>query len=38
MISNSAYIKTINKRQKVVKEWSAEMVTQFQIGVVLYLG
>jgi hypothetical protein len=35
-ISNAAYIKTINKSQKVVKEWSAKMATKFQKRVVPY--
>jgi hypothetical protein len=38
MISNAGYIKKLNERQKVVKEGSAQMVAQFQIGVIPYFG
>jgi hypothetical protein len=38
MISNAAYIKKLNKSQKVVKEGSAKIVVQFWIGVVPYFG
>jgi hypothetical protein len=38
MISNAAYIKKLNKSQKVAKNLSPEMVAQFRIGVVPNFG
>jgi hypothetical protein len=37
-MSNVAYIPKLNKSQNVVKEGSAKMVAEFQIGVVPYFG
>jgi hypothetical protein len=38
MISNAAYTRKPNKNQKVVKEGSSKMVSQFGIRVVPYFG
>jgi hypothetical protein len=38
MIWNAKYIQKLNKSQKVAKEWSAKMIAQFPIAMVLYFG
>jgi hypothetical protein len=38
IVSNTAYIKKLNRSQKVVKEGSTKMVAHFRRGMVPYFG